>query len=341
MCSVAAADRRSAYYLDKKEITSEKRSAALSDVQHTYRKRAIRKGVTSEIVIQLAALQSPLEKKYRHTLICGNDMKICVDNDSGEERYNTEYCGNRWCTVCTNRRSSQMQSAYTPAMEAMKNPHFVTLTIVSVPIEYDAIVDSYNYMQDVFRKIKDSMRKQGVQLSGIRKFETNINLIELTCNPHYHVLVDGFSAAHTLRGLWMEHIPNLSWNANKVQKAKKNTLKELFKYTTKQVSKEAEEFVPEYLDIVYQALQGRRTLQNFGSFKKSSVSAQNDAEELHISSEEISSQKGNWEVVDVFRWNPHRFNWVNSRGDHFVPDLTAEETYNARKLRKQRMQLLH
>jgi len=100
--------------------------------------------------------------------------------------------------------------------------------------------------------------------------------------------------------------------------------------------------MPKAVDTIYQAIDKRRTIAEFlGASKKALVSSQIDEEVVELSQEEIRAEKAAWEVVDVYRWDVHRYNWFNSRGESLVRMLTAEETERAAALKKQRMQLIH
>lgn len=325
--------RAAAHLLDKKEITSE-------STFEPYIKRAKRKALCDEMMIQLAALQSPLEEKYRHTLVCQKEVEKCYNSHTGEEKLQVMHCNSRWCSTCSSRRTAELIAAYLPSLKKMANPHLVTLTKKAVPITYKDITAAYTDMNSTFVKIKDTMRKRGCTLSGIRKWESNYNLQQETANPHFHVLVDGYMEAHTLRSLWLAHDDELSPNAQHIEKADEGSLQELFKYTAKQICN-TETFDAQAVDTIYQAISGKRTLQNFGSFKKAPVSSQNDEEVVELSQEEIRAEKAAWEVVDVYTWDVHRYNWFNSRGESLVRMLTAEEVERAAALKRQRMQLVY
>ena len=324
--------KAAAYLLDKKEITSE-------SAFNPYIIRAKRKALCDEMMLQLAALQSPLEEKYRYTLICQKEVEKCYNSYTGEEKLQVMHCNSRWCTTCSSRRTAELIDAYLPALKNMANPYLVTLTKKAVSITYKDITGAYTDMQSAFRKIKDTMRKRGCSLNGIRKWECNYNLQQETANPHFHVLVDGYMEAHTLKSLWLEHDEQLSPKAQHIGKADEGSLQELFKYTAKQICN-TETFNAYAVDTIYQAIDKKRTLQNFGSFKKSPVSSQNDEEDINLSAEEIEAEKGNWEVVDVYKWDIHRYNWFNSRGESLVRMLTAEEIERAAAIKRQRMQLV-
>ena len=333
MCRSALKKQSSDVLLDTIELTSE---SFTEPTKETYHKRLKRKGETEEIILQLITLQSSLEEKYRDTLQCGVAVKKCKNTSSGRIKPQTMFCGNRWCSVCNNRKTSELIRAYKPALQELKDPQLVTLTIPAVDVTYKAITSAMDQMFKSFSKAKDLLRKRGYKLTGIRKLEINYNTQKRTCNPHFHFIVDGYQEAKELQDLWLTYFPEASILAQDIRKAKEGTLLEVFKYTSKQISK-METFDPEMVDTIYQALAGRRTIQTFGSFKKASVSSQNYQEDIDLTPEEIEAERGNWEVIDVYYWKPSQLNWINSRGEKLTYDLTEKERRRIDILKRQRL----
>jgi len=329
--------------LDTIEITSE---ITAHTIKNTYTKRAERKAFTQEQMLHLIALNSPLEQKYRDTLQCADRVVECEEIHTGEIKYQTMFCQKRWCAVCNNRRTSHLLKAYTPALDALTDPQLVTLTIPAVPITYKHITEAVDLMFYNFSRAKDRMRKRGYTLSGIRKLESNYNTIAITANPHFHLIVEGAEEAEILQKYWLEYYPSAEQDAQDITPATEGTLFEIFKYQAKQVCKTGV-FVAEYLDIIYQAFQGRRTLQSFGSFRKVSVEPQDALEEVYINSQEIEPQEANiepqiqeWEAVNIYYWRSHSYNWFNAQNIPLANTLTPDQTKYTRDLKRQRMQLL-
>jgi len=323
--------------LDTIELTSESYPESFTEsTRETYHKRLKRKGETEEIMLQLIGLQSPMEEKYRDTLQCGVAVKKCKNTSSGRIKAQTMFCGNRWCNVCNNRKSSKMLKAYKPALELLQDPQLVTLTIPAVEVTYKAITEAIAEMNRSFTRAKDLLRKRGYKLTGIRKLEINYNTLKRTCNPHFHFIIDGYQEAKDLQDLWLTYFPEASILAQDIRKAKEGTLLEVFKYTSKQISK-METFNPQMVDTIYQALSGKRTIQTFGGFKKASVSSQNDIEDIDVTQEQLEAEEGNWEVIDVYYWKPSKLNWLNSRGEKLTYDLSEKERRRIDILKRQRL----
>jgi len=343
MCNTAHQIQSAEHLLDTEEITAENTAHT---IKNTFTKRAERKAFTEEQMLHLIALHSPLEEKYRETLQCGDRVVECGGKYTGEIKYQTMYCQKRWCAVCVNRRISHLLDAYTPALDALTDPQLVTLTIPAVQITYKHITEAVDLMYYNFKRAKDRMRKRGYTLTGIRKLESNYNTIAKTANPHFHLIVEGAEEAEILQKYWLEYYPYASENAQNITPATEGTLFEIFKYQAKQVCKTGV-FVAEHLDIIYQAFQDRRTLQSFGSFKKVTVEPQDALEEVYIHSQEIEPQEANiepqkeeWEVLNVYYWRSHSYNWFNAQNKPLANTLTPDQTKYTRDLKRQRMQLL-
>ena len=343
MCNTAHQIQSAEHLLDTIEITAENTAHT---IKNTFTKRAERKAFTQEQMLHLIALHSPLEQKYRDTLQCADRVVECEEIHTGEIKYQTMFCQKRWCAVCINRRLSHLLEAYTPALEALTDPQLVTLTIPAVPITYKHITEAVDLMYYNFKRAKDRMRKGGHSLSGIRKLESNYNITAKTCNPHFHLIVEGAEEAEILQKYWLEYYPDAYKGAQDITPAIEGTLFEILKYHTKPIAK-GKEFVAEYLDIIYQAFQGRRTLQSFGSFKKVTVEPQDALEEVYIHSQEIEPQEANiepqiqeWEAVNVYYWRSHSYNWFSAQNIPLANTLTPDQTKYTRDLKRQRMQLL-
>ena len=96
------------------------------------------------------------------------------------------------------------------------------------------------------------------------------NDIENTYHPHFHAIVDGKENAETLVKEWLIRNPNSeSWCQN-IRSLDSGGLMELFKYTTKIVSKSKRDGFVIYvkaLDVIFQSVHGLRTFQSFGKVR--------------------------------------------------------------------------
>lgn len=287
-------------------------------------KRAERKAITkvqSECLMQLG---SPLQEQYERSYTCGEYLYHKQNTKTGEQKVFTGYCKKRWCTVCASHKTAEMMNGYLEPLKELPDLHFVTLTVVSVI--GDELKDRMKSMQTTFVQIKDSMRKKGLKLSGVRKLESNHNPSEDTYNPHYHLILSGRIEALTLIDEWLTRNPDCSIKAQKVQKADDDSFKELFKYTVKSLVND--EFHPEAQDTIYRAMFGVRAFQPFGDVKKSPVTNDNYSDDTDLSIDDVdTSQTGEWVTLGVYTWNTYHLNWYNDRNETLRPVQIREKIF--------------
>jgi hypothetical protein len=110
-------------------------------------------------------------------------------------------------------------------------------------------------------------------VKGIRKLECTYNQVADTYHPHFHLVVEGTAAAGILVDLWLEAFPAASRKAQDVRPADEGSMIELFKYTTKIVTRHDKEvkgdvttfkICAKALDVIFQALMYKRAFQPMG-----------------------------------------------------------------------------
>lgn len=159
--------------------------------QKKLKRRARKKFFGRVKAAKLAHLYSPLEEKYWETYRC-SDMIV---RENGKVR--AHFCKHRHCEVCNNIRTAHYIEKYMPTLETWKDKVFMTLTVKNPNREN--LQETLNKMHEHFTKIKDSERKAGRKLIGLRKLEITYNRREKTFHPHFHlVLRDGASAEHII-----------------------------------------------------------------------------------------------------------------------------------------------
>ena len=238
-----------------------------SDLKQKLVNRARAKFVTGLIAAPLAQLASPLEKQYKLSLTCAGNLTETPG------KLTAKYCNCRWCLVCSRIRTAKMVAAYLPAIEAMPEKYFVTLSRPNVPgkelaKERRHYVATYQLCNRYLRE------KLKLKFSFIRKLECTRNYQRGTYHPHFHVIVDSETAAYALLGEWLERNPTALLNkGNLIIKADNRSVAELFKYFTKVVSKSETGKASDYrihlagLDTMFVALKGARTFQAGGLIK--------------------------------------------------------------------------
>lgn len=279
-------------------------------------KRAERKALTDRQITKLMQLDSPLNSQYERTTVCSEILFLKQHTRTLNTRVTANYCGKRWCSVCSAIKTAEMMNGYLDSLKALPDLHFVTLTIVSV--KKDELKQSFRSMQNTFTQIKDAFRKRGMKLSGIRKTECNYNPETDTYNPHFHLLVSGRKCSVSLVDEWLNRNPECSIKAQDVKKATKRSLNELFKYQVKSLI--GKKFHAEQQDQIYRAMNGVRAFQPFGSVKKCPVTSDNctDVSELLIA-DDGTVQGDQWLTIGIYRWNTYHLNWLNLENQYIRP----------------------
>lgn len=227
-------------------------------------RRARAKYMTFPLAIALAELRTPLEKSYRNTVYCA--IELTQENDG---KITGKYCGNRWCLVCNRVRLARAINRYHGPLSAWRDPQFVTLTIPNV--SGDTLKDTIVAMiRDVASIARAMNRTDGIKLQALRKIECTYNPIRNDFHPHFHLAVNGRNAAGVLVARWLDAHPTASPDAQDIRPCDEDSLMELFKYFTKLVVKArgasgGRAVAPvEALDVIFQAMRGRRVYQPIG-----------------------------------------------------------------------------
>ena len=237
-------------------------------------KRARAKYFSFALAKELATCESKLQRSYIRSLTC------CSVVTQVGDKLTAQYCGARWCLVCNRIRTAKLINKYTPHLEQMHQPHFVTVTIPNITGSEKELRYVTTQMQKFSRRMFDRLRKYGLKYKGFRKIEVSFSTRLNNYHPHIHFLIDGFIANETedvciskiwrvwkssgfsklkfqrmlnrynagkispgyfkaelLRESWLKEFPNARAVAQDIRPARAGTLKELFKYAAKIVSK--------------------------------------------------------------------------------------------------------
>lgn len=231
----------------------------------TLLKRARSKYISKQLALSLlhSNPDSPLKNSYFGSLLCTHNL-----HQSGT-RLTSSYCKQRWCAVCNRIRTAKLITGYMPVLEQMHDPYFVTLTKKTVS-DVD-LKDNIALMEKTWRKILHSDSGKRRKPSGIRKSECTIRPGGLY-HYHYHVIVDGKETAQWLIDSWLSRLPELAVpDAQNCKPAGSESLKEMFKYFTKLITTTPDHkksFYPtKRMDVIFQAMKGKRVIQSFGSVK--------------------------------------------------------------------------
>ena len=249
-------------YLVYKGLQNEQTS--ILQTVSSLKKRAKSKYITNQYLFKLIDLDSPLKKSYWNTFHCSS---VLLQKD---KKITSTYCNNRFCITCNRIRTAKLINGYTSEFEKFKKPYFVTLTIPNVYAE--TLKYTIDTMLSNFRKITNYIGKRSRldkmdRLVAIRKIEVTYNEVSNTYHPHLHIIVDGIQNAEYMRKRWLEMYTDARDFAQDIRKADKNSMIELFKYTTKIITKTKQKGIiidARSLDIIFQAMYKRRTFQTYG-----------------------------------------------------------------------------
>jgi len=265
--------------------------------QQTLQKRARSKAISNAVIFKLTPLQSPLNKSYWSTFHCSNT--ILQDG----ERLTSRYCNQRWCLVCNRMRTAKLMKGYLPSIDEMKDPQFVTLTRPNVKGGY--LRSTFGSMQSKFTQCRDTLRKQGITLVGIRKVETTYNQERNDFHPHFHCIIDGKKESELLKEQWLIKHPKALHYLQKVKPCTDPI--ELFKYFTKLTTKDGQ-FLPVPMDIAFRAMKGKRVFQPFGGIKK-------ESEEVEVKESTQCDWKDEQTEIWTFESSGKFSDWYNSNGE--------------------------
>ena len=306
-------------------------------LQKKARKKYMTKGYSRNLVdASKANPDSTLRQSYWNTYHCAKEMTIIRDSSGNlkckvapveDQNGNLRpgYCKNRWCLVCNSIRTAKLIKTYSPELESWKDRQFVTLTVPNV--EAFDLKESIDLMQSMFQRIKNRINKRarrgsGNKLKGVRKLEIIYKPLRNDFNQHYHLIVEGGENARLLRTYWLKEYNNSPfvksgrWGpANKAAQditvADDNSVKELFKYFTKVISeswKGDRMIYVDAMDILFNAVKGRRVFQNFG-FKV-------DNAELTDEEEALAAKAGRDQAIGSAEWN-NKHDWEVTSGVNF------------------------
>jgi hypothetical protein len=206
-------------------------------------------------------------------------------------------------------RTARLLQGYMPAIEAMGDKYFVTLSRPNVvAAELEGEIQLYIRTAQLIQRHLREKRK--LEYSSLRKIECTYNEVKNTFHPHFHIIFDDFQAADLFLGEWLKRMPTAQLNkGNQLLPCDNKTALELFKYFTKVVSKtkstsQLGAVATDYrihlaaLDTMFVAMRGIRTFQPCGVIK--SVSEEIETEQALESGRD---------EVNFWDWLNH--DWVN------------------------------
>lgn len=272
-----------------------------------------------------------MSASYQTTLKCMYEVKM------KDGLIKSTYCNQRWCKVCSRLRTAKLINRYEEHFKTLKDPHLVTLTIPNTSgASLRQVIFS---MGKTFRLITDLARKKGKKLVGVRKIETTYSTRRNDYHPHYHVLVDGKENAKFLLSEWMKRNPTSSRKAQDIKPADINSLKEVFKYATKDVeytsTGKKKPMQIHALHIIYSSMRSMRTFQTIGNFGKGEIEKiETEALENILMEGEEALEPINEKSEGIFTW--HNFDWVNTNTGETLSDYipTSEDVRKSNHIKR-------
>jgi hypothetical protein len=181
------------------------------------------------------------------------------------------YCKSRWCLICNGIKTAHLINAYLPILKTWDNPFFVTLTT--------ELTDREKAREEIKRKLhlftlitrKAKRDKHEVKL--FRNVEATFNQKKNKFHIHIHCLVSNEALAKMILNEWIKRNNKQGfecvYEAQKVKRADKNenSLKEIFKYATKMITKNRKGERVVYLNALNElfiAFRNVRTFQAYG-----------------------------------------------------------------------------
>jgi hypothetical protein len=251
------------YYLDTLEITSD---FSFSKSEESLIRRGIRKHNTNAKLMSIIDVVKDKKrvKTYWKTYHCNHALLQNGTLLSGS------LCRKRWCTHCCRIKTAEMTNAYKEPLLNLGNLYFVTLTRPNV--KGRELKSEIKKLIKGFQAIKDNMRKTyGMKLEGMRKIEVTYNENTNTYHPHFHLIQSNLIHAEKLTELWLNYFGNsksIAQNITAIDTRNENSFIELFKYATKETTKDGKQYSGIVLDTIYSSLEGIRIYQTYGSIKK-------------------------------------------------------------------------
>lgn len=263
---------------DKQETT---RDNLTIDKQILF-KKAKAKHFTHTFVNALTEIDSPLNEGYKRTLDCASQL---IQNN---DKLTGKYCKNRWCIICNRIRAAQLINGYSPILDQFEEPQFVTLTIPNMSA--DKLQRAISGMQFAWREVYRMIKRPkyinyDFQILGLKKIECTYNPEMDSFHPHFHFVIDTSIMANLILNTWLAYwkkgnppmyqsapLSRDAQNIKPIDKEKKGYL-ELFKYFTKVITKandkDNDAIYIQPMDVIFQAMQRRRTFEPLGIKKVS------------------------------------------------------------------------
>jgi plasmid rolling circle replication initiator protein Rep len=253
--------------------------------------------------------------KYWRTYHCRNVVLQNGDN------FKSSLCRKRWCSCCCRIKTAELTNGYKQPLMELGQLYFVTLTRPNV--KGRQLKSEIRKLIQGFTRIKNNMQSKNysIKIQGMRKLEVTYNETTDTYHPHFHIIMSDYLATQTLLNLWYKQFPTANSKAQDVRAIKQNdeqSFIELFKYATKETTKDGEEYSGEVLNTIYSSLNGIKLYQKYGTFKK--VKEPIEVKEHNTTFTHILPNQ------DIFVYDKEQKDWVGEKGNLLVDTQYITQT---------------
>jgi len=307
------------HYLDTLEVTSD----YFKDKTHaTQYYKAIRKHKTNVKLKSIIDSQDApdIKKRYWTTYHCNN---VLLQDGN---KFTGSLCRKRWCTECCRIKTAELTNGYKQPMQDLGQLYFVTLTRPNVKARQ--LKSEIKKMLSGFQKIKDNLRKTyKIKLQGIRKIEITYNHKTDSYHPHFHFIQDNLHATELMQDLWLQQFSNASIKGQDIRSIDmqdENSFIELFKYATKETTKDGATYSGEVLHTIYNSIQGLRIYQTYGSIRKVKKPIEAEQEQTELSY--LDNQMEIWYFEQDYK------DWITATGELLIDTISIQHQIKNKKL---------
>ena len=223
--------------------------------------------------------------------------------------------------ICNAIRTAKAINTYVPVIQSWSEAHLVTLTVPNCKAGdlKETIYNMYESFKQVKRYVKTNYNRKLIdfKLIGVRKIECTYNSIRNDYHPHFHIIVKTKEMAEVLHDQWLVRQPSANIKGQDIRKADTACLQELFKYMTKVISKTKNESIiyADSLDVIFNAMKGRRVLQNFGFVLPKII----DEDEIVKTTSEM--------IQAVYEWQAEANDWVDLQSGECLTNYAPSEKF--------------
>jgi len=219
---------------------------------------------------------------YERFKDCSSWINLIANSNLEKKKVlSANYCGNRFCPICTWIKSCKDGYKLNVLMQYINlfyHKEFIFVTLTSLNVEDCELIDEIDKFNLAFKKLMKRKDFILINKGYVRKLEITYNKKENTYNPHFHVIfaVDKsyFKSRNYIRQEkwlqnWKECMQDNRITQVDVRRANKegsgsNAINEIAKYSVKDTDFLYSE---EVFEVFYNALKGRQLITYNGLFK--------------------------------------------------------------------------